>query len=283
MPIFSQTVRIVPCPCCGQSRSDRFRIFFDGPEKAWRCTDCGMVFLFPGPGAATELQDYEHGFKMDWVHKGAMFPEERPRLLDLLARLRTHVSTGDLFDVGCGDGHFLSLARDVFRVSGIEPSHDLASWVTSSRGIPVAQGYYTAESLPAKSQDAIVFIQVLEHIPEPIAALQTAREHLRPGGVLMIEVPSLHAPNFLLWMVTGMRRFVAPPRGFIDEHVNYFTPKTLSRLVERSGFQVEQIVTGRWSTKYSGWKGKVARILDPILDLLGIGGILLFAKRLSDR
>lgn len=61
--------------------------------------------------------------------------------------------------------------------------------------------------------DAITLIQTLEHIPAPAEVLDAAHGHLRPGGTLMIEVPSLHAPNYLLRMFTGWRRFVAPPRA----------------------------------------------------------------------
>lgn len=279
MPIISSVMRSSPCPCCGQSRSDRFRILFDDAMKVWRCLDCGMAFSLPGPGTFSEVHDYENGFMMDWVVNGAMFPEEKPRLLDLVSRLRKYVPSGSLLDVGCGDGHFLSLAKAHFQVSGVEPSKDLANWVNETRNIPVQQGYYTTESMPVGSLDTITMIQALEHIPAPTEVLAAAYEHLRPGGTLMIEVPSLHAPNFLLWMLTGWRRFVAPPRGFIDEHVNYFTPKTLRTSVERSGFVVDEVVTGRWATKYSGWKGSAARMIDPVLDALGIGGILLFAHR----
>lgn len=216
---------------------------------------------------------------MDWVVNGAMFPQERPRLIDLAKRLACRIPSGLILDVGCGDGTFLSLLKPHYQVLGIEPSKCLSEWVRENRGIPVLQGFYDRRSFTECMFDSVAMIQTLEHVHEPAAFLEAAYAHLRPGGILMLEVPSLHAPNFLLWRLTRCRRLVAPPRGFIEGHVNYFTPRTLRMCAERAGFVIDEIVTGRWAAKHAGWKGDLARVIDPLLDMLGIGGILLFAHR----
>ena len=72
------------------------------------------------------------------------------------------------------------------------------------------------------SFDLIVIIHALEHIPNPIKFLKSLSEHLNPGGLLMIEVPSLETSPFDI---------------VVADHCTYFTEDTLKWTVESGGFQ----------------------------------------------
>ncbi len=63
-------------------------------------------------------------------------------------------------------------------------------------------------------------------------------------------------------------------KGVIRSHVNYFSPKTLSALAERAGFQEKEVVTDRWKYKYSGLLKMIASFTDPLMNATGIGGLL---------
>jgi SAM-dependent methyltransferase len=94
--------------------------------------------------------------------------------------------TDEILDVGCGDGHFLSLLPHKVR-QGVELNPE-AAHAARSRGLDVRE--CTLESLLENSVDVITLFQVLEHVADPVALLCTAGRVLRPGGKLLIAVPN---------------------------------------------------------------------------------------------
>lgn len=266
-----------PCAVCGQNRPEMFRIWFDGYLKLYRCLQCGFIAQYPGPGFSTIVTDYEDAYSLDFVDQGNefMYPHRRATFQDLVNRI-IKLNTGKkILDIGCGDGHFLYLCSlKGFDCHGVEDSKDLSSYAASKTGAKIIKGVYSREMFPQGSFDIITFIQVLEHIPDPAKALETAKYHLRENGILIIEVPSVHAPHFLAYEWTGIKKFVKPPTGVIFSHCGYYSPASMTTLTERCGFKKLNITTGRWRYKYSGLLGLVGKIIDPLLNSLRIGGIL---------
>jgi SAM-dependent methyltransferase len=97
-------------------------------------------------------------------------------------------------DVGCASGYgtaaLIGTGRSRRRVIGVErdPFHlgeaaRLYPWLT------VVEGDATALPFGDGSLDAVVLLDVLEHVPEPRAAVAEARRVLRPGGVIVLSVP----------------------------------------------------------------------------------------------
>jgi SAM-dependent methyltransferase len=266
-----------PCAVCGQNKPDMFRIWFDGYLKLYRCLQCGFIAQYPGPGYSTIVTDYEDAYSLDFVDQGNefMYPHRRTTFQDLVYRI-IKLNTGKkILDIGCGDGHFLYLCGlKGFDCHGVEDSKDLLSYAASKTGAKIVKGLYSREMFPPESFDIITLIQVLEHIPDPVYALETARYHLRENGILIIEVPSIYAPHFLLYEWTGIKKFVKPPTGVIFSHCGYYSPGSMTTITERCGFKKLNITTGRWQYKYSGLVGLVGKVIDPLLNSLRIGGIL---------
>jgi SAM-dependent methyltransferase len=266
-----------PCAVCGETRAEGFRIWFDGFVKLYKCLTCGFVAQYPGPGEFAVVTDYQDFGSLDFVNEGQEFvyPERRRVLSDICDRAIAHQPSGKVLDVGCGDGHFLYLcSQKGLDCYGVEDSRALSSYASEKTGARIIQGLYDKDMFPQGYFDIIAFIQVLEHIPNPASALETARYHLRESGTLVIEVPSIHSPHFLAYEWTGIKRFVKPPDGVIRWHCGYYTPRSLATLTTRCGFKELSITTGRWKYKYTGLLGGVGEMMDPLLDALGVGGIL---------
>lgn len=276
------------CPLCGNGNADRFAMFFDGALKLYRCRVCGFVAQYPGPGIVSVGTDYE-GFYDDpeqdsptsgdtWVYS-----YRTAALRDIATRIRQYTGAGArLLDVGTGDGHFVAACVDQgLDAYGIEPSVAMTDFAERKLPGRVTRGFYCEEAYPPESFDAISFIQVVEHLEQPGALLAAAQRHLRPGGILAIEVPSLNAPHFLAYRVTGLKRFVQPPDGVIRTHVGYYSPATMRRLTTQAGFVEVATVTGRWSVKYKGLKQRLGRVLDPLANALGVGGILYLGRKVG--
>jgi SAM-dependent methyltransferase len=272
------------CAVCCESDPRRFATWFTGEPVLFRCRTCGFVFQAASPHSNLAVTDYRNAYDLGFLDAGKEFkyPGRRAVLQDIVDRLAERCPAGDILDVGCGDGHFLYLAaKKGFRCFGVDDSESLSSFAASKSGAEVKLGLYGKEMFPAHTFDAISFIQVLEHIPEPELALEAAKYHLRPGGILIVEVPSITAPHFLGYRATGLRWFVRPPTGVITPHVGYYSPWSLSLLAKRCGFERLEITTGRWLFKYSGALRRIGQFLDPIFNLFGIGGILYFGRSIS--
>jgi cyclopropane fatty-acyl-phospholipid synthase-like methyltransferase len=183
-----------------------------------------------------------------------------------------------LLDVGCGWGSgFLRIAKSYYpEIVGLEPNHVQAQYVSGKIDVSVKAESYHADSFPPSRFDIISFIQVMEHLTDPIGAMNNAYKHLKDGGIMVVEVPSYNNPRVLLYQLTRISRIAKV--DFIRPHLFYFTPKTLSRCAVASGFVIEGIRTGSYAVK-AGLEGVIGKSIDRLADLTGIGGITLYARK----
>ena len=223
----------VPCPSCG-SGSARFERALRGFQLE-RCASCALVFVNPRPTEASLTSLYlrknpsaQADFYARTISPSQLW--EYDRILKDIAGYQP--AKGRLLDLGCAAGYFMQRAMAAgFEAHGI----DLATWVadiTRQRGIAnVRVGKLAEAGFPDAWIDAIHSSQVLEHLPEPHGELNEIRRILRPGGILYLNVPNYQC----LSIVLGRDDFELnlPP-----EHVAYYTPRTLKRLLERTGFEV---------------------------------------------
>jgi SAM-dependent methyltransferase len=193
----------------------------------WRCPACAMVQL----GVMLAETFYED-YVMTVSHSPTMQRYQSEQARDFVSRFE--LAGRRVLEVGCGDGHYLSLLDELgATVSGLEPSAPFRR-LTEQRGLPVYSGYAAdLEPLPGGPYDAIVTREVLEHVPDPIDFLSTIRASLTPDGVGLVEVPSLE-------QALERGRFF----DFFPDHLNYFSVGTLARALERSGFLVVEITRG---------------------------------------
>lgn len=102
-----------------------------------------------------------------------------------------------VLDAGCGDG-LLSLAmakhHETWALTGVDLREDLLEGARSravARGLPNAQfvpGNLEAP-LPRQDNDAVLAVECLSEIPDDARALRMMGEALRPGGLLVVQVP----------------------------------------------------------------------------------------------
>jgi SAM-dependent methyltransferase len=97
------------------------------------------------------------------------------------------------------------------------------------------------ETLPRLSggaYDAVLLISVLEHLGEPLSAITAARQLLRAGGVLLINVPTWRGRFFL---ELSAFRLGLSPKVEMDDHKMYYDKRDLWPLLVRAGFRPSQI------------------------------------------
>lgn len=97
---------------------------------------------------------------------------------------------GRVVDVGCGDGLFLGLARQLgWQTLGIELDPKAVEALKTA-GHEVVQGSYEALSSFRGELDCIICSHVLEHVHEPNALLQAMSRALKTGGEVLLTLPN---------------------------------------------------------------------------------------------
>jgi SAM-dependent methyltransferase len=144
-------------------------------------------------------------------------------LLDLLERRRPSHGWGNILDVGCGDGLFFDELLKLGEVEGVEPDERLVGDRHRDR---IHVQPFDDRFTPGKLYSLILMLDVLEHLPEPAAALARARELLERGGTVLITVPAFNSA----WT----------HHDEINRHYTRYTRRSFQRLADRAGLRVQQ-------------------------------------------
>lgn len=157
---------------------------------------------------------------------------------------RRHVRQGrcSLLDVGSAHGWFLEAAREHFDVLGVEPDAAVGARA-AARGLPVRAGFFPDVLKDSERFGAIVFNDVIEHIPDIRSALDACRQHLNNEGILILNLPSSRGFFYrfsklavrLGWRMPFERLW---QKDMPSPHVHYFSPANLGRLVAGQGFEL---------------------------------------------
>jgi len=116
--------------------------------------------------------------------------------------------THPVLDVGCGDGHFASVAFTEPIDVGLDPmDRDLVEAATRRPAVfhDVVKGSATGMPFPDGAFATVVSNCVIEHIPDVDATLSEISRVLRPGGVFATTLPSEHYPEYLLGATLARR------------------------------------------------------------------------------
>src|SRR5579871_896693 len=222
------------CPACAAQTTHRALYTKSGCEIV-QCAQCGLGRAQQtgfDPGAYYTAEYFSGGHPdgyADYRSAEAILRREFSRQVAFIRRFR---DGGRLLDVGCAYGFFLEEAKRFYHVAGIEIAEDAAA-ACRSRGLTVATGVADEAHLAQFGMlDVIVLLDVIEHLPDPVATLKLCAQKLSPGGIIVIttgDFASLHA------RLAGPRwRLMTPP-----QHLWFFTPASLRHLAGALGLAVE--------------------------------------------
>lgn len=142
-----------------------------------------------------------------------------------------------LLDVGCARGH---LAKEFIKqgwvVTGVEYNQEDAE-LARKEGINVIVGSAEAAfSEISELFDVIVFADVLEHLVDPLAILQLAKQRLTPDGRIVISIPNIAHLTIRIQLLLGSFNYA--DRGILDRtHLHFYTKKSLREMITAAGLQ----------------------------------------------
>ena len=266
----------VDCPLCGREPRP-FGVDFQGLHLA-RCGVCGLEFQHPRPvfeqlAAAVYTSDYHPaGHENVDGCRQRTFARQMRRLESYIRRRPAAV-----LDVGCGAGAFLGYARSRgWDVGGTDIS---VTEDARRHGARLWEGQLPEIRFAGARFDAVRLNHVLEHTQEPLRELRQARRLVADDGVLLVGVPNIAGLSIRLKSLQsrlGLKRRRWKHYGALH-HLWFFTPATLTALVEAAGFTM-----AHWETpteERSRPAAGVSALVRWPLEAVRAGGILdLYAR-----
>ena len=266
----------VPCPLCGCDNglviiSDAKEMYtgLDEYFDLKKCKKCDMVWTDPRPTQNTisyfypdtagyyspegvvcnildnhqpdfaSLLNSEFGYSHLSTKNNANINWPPKQFLRRKARL-LHIPIwkqgGKLLDIGSSWGRYLKQMSHLgWNVYGVEFNAASVKHAQERLGLlNVRQGQIENLEYPPETFDVIHLSMVLEHLHQPRRVLDKLAAALKPGGQLIVSVPDFSGIEF---RVFGKLCYALQ----VPQHLNYFTPQTITRILREAGFCVESI------------------------------------------
>lgn len=245
------------CPSCGQNdfevlfesnmKSDDFNVLFDYsmeghdsqegvegylvPGKEWgrhvKCKNCQLIYMNPMEKVSKTNEYY---FKAKNTHAPTIRESYLRTAKSQLCLIQRYAKGTSLLDVGCAQGFFLFNASMAgYNAKGIEIARDAAEYARKEFGLDVEAKPFEELQFPENHFDVVTLWQVLEHVPYPLKMLKDVHRILKPGGLLVVSTPNIEGiPAKMLrkrwWDIKRL-------------HINQFTIKTLTDILQNAGFK----------------------------------------------
>jgi len=231
-----------------------------------QCKQCGISYTDPRPNL-TELE--KHYSEMYYGPENAKFLNVVESLVGWITGSRARrihemvTPHSRILEIGCGRGLLLKqLAQLGHECHGSERSDLAAQRARKTVGLRIYTTPLAESGLEPHSFDLVILWHVLEHLEEPEQYLSLINHILRPGGLLLLEVPNY---NSLQSQFSGKHWFHLD----LDRHLYHFSKEGLNELLSKSRFQVREQSTFSWEQCPFG-------ALQSSLNLLGFSTELLY-------
>ena len=237
----------IRCPLCAAG-SDRLsvvtpHVYGDRSGRAFfRCGACDAIFLHPGLSPEEERQFYAAEFEGfmcgrsgdagGWSQPERHIAANQSTVARRMRYLKEVLpARGRVLEVGCSSGFMLYPLMEVgYDCVGIEPSGVFRDYLRARRVACHDSLDALRAAAPADDFDAIMHFFVLEHVADPEGFLREQLDLLRPGGLLVCEVPNAADALVTVYDIPAFERFY-----WSVAHHWYFSEASLGHLFERLG------------------------------------------------
>lgn len=223
----------IHCCVCGNNDKDKFQLKYQKENFAVvTCNNCSLHFIPPYYRKKIQYTQYKNADVTAAVRAGNNWIKIQRHKLRFKF-IQKFIKSGKLFDLGAGWGHFMLAGKELgYDVYGVEISEQPYLYCVNDLKLPVDHIDFF-EMDEAKKFDLITMWDVLEHIDKADEFLAKCAKLTKPDGYLFLQVPQIdsyfakrHKDN---WKMMGL------------DHVNYFGKETITKILERNGYEVVKI------------------------------------------
>jgi 2-polyprenyl-3-methyl-5-hydroxy-6-metoxy-1,4-benzoquinol methylase len=214
------------------------------------CSSCGFSFVNPRPSLSFIMNYYS---KKGHIYNNningiptleSVLSEElnypnstldAQRIIRKIESLSNKVHKTRFLDIGCGNGFFSNFALSTgFEVVALELGENEREITKKMTGLnPLSCSFEEFEFAPESFQ-VVLMSQIFEHALDINLWLSKAHNLLVKNGIIAIALPNFG--NIFRLILQENEPFICPP-----QHLNFFNPRSLTLLLEKHGFRVEEI------------------------------------------
>lgn len=164
-----------------------------------------------------------------------------------------------ILDVGCGGGLLCEplarLGATVVGIDATEQSIDIARAHAEQSGLDIDYRHGAVEELVAAGEpfDAVLCLEVVEHVAEPGPFVADCCALARPGGALVLSTLNRTAKAFAFGIVGAEYVLRWLPRG-THQWRKFLRPSELSRFLRQGGGHVEEISGVSYDVLTDSWR-----------------------------
>jgi 2-polyprenyl-3-methyl-5-hydroxy-6-metoxy-1,4-benzoquinol methylase len=225
--------KITNCPIC-QNLDLKF---LEGYEKNFliKCKKCSFVFDQRIP-SSHELDEYYSNYAYNNLKQ--VSPQTINSFNKLLDFFEKNKGSGNILDLGCGQGDFLVEAKKRnWNIYGAEFSRS-ATELCEKRGIKMHQGELSKDMFEGIKFDVITSFEVIEHLNNPNEFMSVVYEKLHSKGIVYTTTPNFN--SLLRFFEKGNFKMIAYPI-----HISFYSKKSIRKLGHINHFKaIKEKTTG---------------------------------------
>ncbi|AFT67293.1 MAG: 2-polyprenyl-6-hydroxyphenyl methylase/3-demethylubiquinone-9 3-methyltransferase [Cycloclasticus pugetii] len=155
------------------------------------------------------------------------------------------LSGKDVLDVGCGGGILSeSMALKGANVTGIDLGKellDVADLHSLDSGVSVNYQHISVEALASQKPeqfDCVTCMEMLEHVPDPVAIINACSTLVKPGGYVFLSTLNRNPKAYLLSIIGAEYILGMMPKGTHD-YASFIKPSELALWARQAGLTLE--------------------------------------------
>jgi SAM-dependent methyltransferase len=223
------------CPVCGKTSDKQISI------DLHKCGNCSLIFNvncislsydrdyfiseYQGQYGKTYIEDFDNIYRMS-VN----------RIDNIFKLLKSESRERSVLDIGSAAGFFLKAAKDkgITKLKGIEISAFASDYCRKTFSIDVIESPFESAMINEKF-DIVTSWFFIEHLMEPLQAMERIYKMLNEGGIFALAVPSYYGPVFYL----NREEWI---KSHPKDHRIDLSPAGAKRILKEIGFKKVRVV-----------------------------------------
>ncbi len=280
-PVLTAVTELPGCPLC---RGIVLKTISEhNGKRLLKCVQCSASFVLPQPTAGALTAHFEDSPKLSERDLEIKFERNRERVLARVADyIQSYKRGGSILDVGCATGFFLArfFSSANWQAWGVELSPQTAEKAIR-KGLRVRQANIHSAKFAESFFDVVSVVDTFYYFLEPQFELAECHRILKPGGLLVLELPLgdsriWRASHQVGKLLSGRRQELLES----SDHLFYYNPKSIKLLLERCGFRVQAILPLPGNTQEHFCRNLIYRAYSLVsLALHSVSGSRMFGPR----